>query len=153
MNAAEVLRIVDAIHRDKNIEKDIVFEGIEAALVSAEKKHRGEETEVEVRIDRESGDITTIVDGEMIDAEEAVGRIGAQTAKQVMIQKIREAERDALHEEYSELVGEMVSGMIHRYEGGARHSRPQQRRSDPAPQRTNPGRNASCQRTHSSHRV
>ena len=55
MNASEVLRIVDAIHRDKNIDKEIVFEGIEAALVSAAKKHYGEEAEIEVNIDRENG--------------------------------------------------------------------------------------------------
>jgi N utilization substance protein A len=55
----------------------------------------------------------------MLDSEETVGRIGAQTAKQVMIQKIREAERDALYDEYNELIGHMVSGVIQRYEGGA----------------------------------
>jgi len=119
MNPSEVLRIVDAIHRDKNIEKEIVFEGIEAALISAAKKHYGEEAEIEVRIDRDQGTITASCDGEPLDSEETVGRIGAQTAKQVMIQKIREAERDALHDEYSELIGEMVSGIIQRYEGGA----------------------------------
>lgn len=119
MNANEVLRIVDAIHRDKNIEQEIVFEGIEAALVSAAKKHYGEEADIVVNIDRESGEIAASCDGVELDSEETVGRIGAQTAKQVMIQKIREAERDALYEEYSELVGEMVSGVIQRYEGGA----------------------------------
>ncbi|MEQ8209585.1 MAG: transcription termination factor NusA [Lacipirellulaceae bacterium] len=119
MNASEVLRIVDAIHRDKNIDKEIVFEGIEAALVSAAKKHYGEEEEIEVDIDRESGEISATHNGTVLDSEETVGRIGAQTAKQVMIQKIREAERDALYDEYSELVGEMVSGLIHRYDGGA----------------------------------
>jgi N utilization substance protein A len=119
MNANEVMRIVDAIHRDKNIDKEIVFEGIEAALVSAAKKHYGEESEIEVRIDRENGAITGSCNGAPLDAEETVGRIGAQTAKQVMIQKIREAERDALYEEYSELIGQMVTGVIHRYEGGA----------------------------------
>jgi len=119
MNASEVLRIVDAIHRDKNIDKEIVFEGIEAALISAAKKHYGEEAEIEVKIDRENGSISASCDGEPLDSEETVGRIGAQTAKQVMIQKIREAERDALHEEYSDLIGELVSGIIQRYEGGA----------------------------------
>lgn len=119
MNAGEVLRIVDAIHRDKNIEKGIVFEGIEAALVSAAKKYYGEESDVVVQIDRESGAITATCDGEPLDSEETVGRIGAQTAKQVMIQKIREAERDALYDEYSDLIGEMVSGVVQRYEGGA----------------------------------
>jgi N utilization substance protein A len=119
MNASEVMRIVDAIHRDKNIDKEIVFEGIEAALVSAAKKHYGEESEIEVRIDRENGAITGSCNGEPLDAEETVGRIGAQTAKQVMIQKIREAERDSLYDEYSDLIGQMVTGVIHRYEGGA----------------------------------
>jgi N utilization substance protein A len=119
MNASEVLRIVDAIHRDKNIDKEIVFEGIEAALVSAAKKYYGEESDIQVEIDRQSGAITAHCNGELLDSEETVGRIGAQTAKQVMIQKIREAERDALYDEYSELVGDMVSGVVQRYEGGA----------------------------------
>jgi len=119
MNASEVLRIVDAIHRDKNIEKEIVFEGIEAALVSAAKKHYGEDRDIIVQIDREDGAITASCDGDPLDPEETVGRIGAQTAKQVMIQKIREAERDALHDEYTALIGHMVTGVIQRYEGGA----------------------------------
>jgi N utilization substance protein A len=119
MNATEVLRIVDAIHRDKNIDKEIVFEGIEAALVSAAKKQYGEEADIQVRIDREDGSISATCDGQVLDSEETVGRIGAQTAKQVMIQKIREAERDALYDEYTELIGQMVSGVIQRYEGGA----------------------------------
>ncbi|MCH2113733.1 MAG: transcription termination factor NusA [Pirellulales bacterium] len=119
MNANELLRIVDAIHRDKNIEQEIVFEGIEAALVSAAKKHYGEEADIIVQIDRTTGAIDATCDGEVLDSEETVGRIGAQTAKQVMIQKIREAERDALYDEYSDLVGEMVSGIVQRYEGGA----------------------------------
>ncbi len=119
MNPNEVLRIVDAIHRDKNIDKEIVFEGIEAALVSAAKKHYGEEADIDVKIDREDGSIAATLEGQPLDSEETVGRIGAQTAKQVMIQKIREAERDALYDEYTELQGQMVSGIIQRYEGGA----------------------------------
>jgi N utilization substance protein A len=119
MNPQEILRIVDAIHRDKNIDKEIVFEGIEAALVSAAKKHYGEEADITVNIDREDGSIRATHEGRELDSEETVGRIGAQTAKQVMIQKIREAERDALHDEYTELIGHMVSGVIQRYEGGA----------------------------------
>src|SRR5690606_19013653 len=116
MNASEILRIVDAIHRDKNINKEIVFEGIEAALVSALKKHYGEEADVQVRIARDSGAISASCDGTELPSEEVVGRIGAQTAKQVMIQKIREAERDALYDEYEEMTGYMVSGIIQRYE-------------------------------------
>lgn len=119
MNPNEILRIVDAIHRDKNIGKEIVFEGIEAALVSAMKKYYGEEAVISVNIDRQSGNVVAICDGETLPSEEVVGRIGAQTAKQVMIQKIREAERDALYDEYTEQIGDMVSGVIHRYEGAA----------------------------------
>ena len=119
MNPQEILRIVDAIHRDKNIDKEIVFEGIEAALVSAAKKHYGEEANIVVNIDREDGSIHANHDGRELDSEETVGRIGAQTAKQVMIQKIREAGARCPVDEYTELIGHMVSGVIQRYEGGA----------------------------------
>ena len=94
MDPNELLRIVDAIHRDKNIDKEIVFEGIEAALVSAAKKHYGEEADVVVEIDRITGAIRGSHDGVPMETAEIAERIGAQTAKQVMIQKIRKAERD-----------------------------------------------------------
>jgi N utilization substance protein A len=119
MDPSEILRIVDAIHRDKNIDKEIVFEGIEAALVSAAKKHYGEEADVVVEIDRTTGSIRGSHNGVAIETAEIAERIGAQTAKQVMIQKIREAERDALYNEYEELRGQLVTGVIQRYEGGA----------------------------------
>src|SRR5579862_3933656 len=119
MDPAELLRIVDTIHRDKNIDKEIVFEGIEAAIVSAAKKHYGEEEEVEVKIDRRTGTISGTHNGTPMAPEEINERIGAQTAKQVMIQKIREAERDHLYNEYDELRGQLVTGTIQRYEGGA----------------------------------
>ncbi len=119
MDPSELLRIVDAIHRDKNIDKEIVFEGIEAALVSAAKKHFGEDEEIVVQIDRTDGAITGTHNGEPLSPEEMAERVGAQTAKQVMIQKIREAERDSLFDEYEELKEQLVTGMIQRYEGGA----------------------------------
>jgi N utilization substance protein A len=119
MNPSEVLRIVDAIHRDKNIDKSIVFEGIEAALLSAAKRHYGEDHEIAIQIDRETGEITGIRDGVLMTPEDISERIGAQTAKQVMIQKIREAERDTLYDEYNELRDQLVTGVIQRYEGGA----------------------------------
>ncbi|MGY8768469.1 MAG: transcription termination factor NusA [Pirellulales bacterium] len=119
MNPSEVLRIVDAIHRDKNIAKEIVFSAIESALVSATRKYHHEDAEISIHIDREDGSITGHIDGEPVDPEETIGRIGAQTAKQVIIQKIREAERDSLHDEYHEMIGEMVNGTVHRSEGGA----------------------------------
>jgi N utilization substance protein A len=119
MNAHELLRIVDSIHRDKNIDKEIVFAGIEAALISAAKKHYGEEEDIIVNIDRRDGTITGSRNGIPLDPEETVGRIGAQTAKQVMIQKIREAERDALYDSYDTIKGQLVTGVVQRYEGGA----------------------------------
>ncbi|HTM52504.1 MAG TPA: transcription termination factor NusA [Pirellulales bacterium] len=119
MNASELLRIVDAIHRDKNVDKETVFGAIEAALVSAAKKQYGEEEDIVVQIDRKDGSISGTHNGVPLDPEETVGRIGAQTAKQVMIQKIREAERDSLYDEYHELIGQMLTGVVQRYEGGA----------------------------------
>jgi transcription termination/antitermination protein NusA len=121
MNGSEVLRIVDAIHRDKNIHKEIVFEGIEQAIVSAARKHFGEESPLEVHIDRDSGEPSVIVDAKPLEKDEIgdlLGRIAAQTAKQVIIQKIREAERDALYDEYEALRGHIVTGSITRIEGG-----------------------------------
>jgi len=122
MNGSEILRIVDAIHRDKNIDKEIVFEGIEQAIVSAARKHFGEESEINVDIDRESGEPSAQVNGTDLQPDEIgdlLGRIAAQTAKQVMIQKIREAERDSLYDEYTQMRGHMVSGSIAQVTGGA----------------------------------
>ncbi|HEY2827910.1 MAG TPA: transcription termination factor NusA, partial [Pirellulales bacterium] len=118
MNPTEVLRIVDSIHRDKNIDKEIVFQAIEAALVSAAKKQYGEDQDITVSIDRVSGAISGTHNGVALDPQETLGRIVAQTAKQVIIQKIREAERDALFDEYHELMGQMVPGVVQKYENG-----------------------------------
>ena len=69
MNGNEILRIVDAIHRDKAIDAEIVFEGIEQAILSAARKHFSEEEKLEVRIDRETGEPALICDGAMLDPE------------------------------------------------------------------------------------
>ena len=120
MNPNEVMRIVDAIHRDKNIDQEVVFQAIESAYATALRKYYGEEADVQINIDRQKGYITGTVNGEpREDIAETIGRIGAQTAKQVIIQKIREAERDALYGEYDDMLGQMVSGVVQRNEGGA----------------------------------
>ncbi|HUE74442.1 MAG TPA: transcription termination factor NusA [Pirellulaceae bacterium] len=119
MNPSDMLRMVDSIHRDKNIDKELVFQAIEAALVTAAKKHYGELSDVQVVIDRETGAVSGAHDGTVLDPEEISGRIGAQTAKQVIIQKIREAERDQLLGEYGEQIGTLVTGVVTRAEGGA----------------------------------
>ncbi|MEO1971994.1 MAG: transcription termination factor NusA, partial [Pirellulaceae bacterium] len=117
MNPNEILRIVDSLHREKNIDPEIVFHAIESAMVTAATKQYGEEMEIVVRISRENGTIEAICDGKALDPEEMIGRIGAQTAKQVIIQKIREAERDSLIEEFEEQVGQMINGIVQRNEG------------------------------------
>jgi N utilization substance protein A len=117
MKPEEILRIVDAIHRDKNIDKEIVFQAIEAALVTALARQFGETAQIAIAIDRQDGTMSGTHDGQPIESAELAGRIGAQTAKQVIIQKIREAERDAIHDEFEEQVGHMVSGVVTRFEG------------------------------------
>ncbi len=119
MNANELLRIIDTIHRDKNIDKEVIFLAIESALITAAKKQYGEESDIVVVIDRKDGSISGTHNGVPLDPEETAGRIGAQTAKQVIIQKVREAERDALYDEYDREKGQLVTGVVQRYEGGA----------------------------------
>ncbi len=115
---ADLVRIVDSISRDKNIEKDEVFADLEQAMISAVRKAHGQTDEVNVQIDRLTGDITALRNGQPIDMRE-LGRIAAQTAKQVMIQKIREAERGSIYEEFLARKGTVVTGTIARQEGGA----------------------------------
>ena len=116
--SVDLVRIVDSIHRDKNISKDILFEGIQSALTTAARKHYPEAGEIEVRIDPDSGAIEATKDGVKMDPAE-LGRIAAQTAKQVIIQKIREAERDSLFDEFEDQRGDLVTGTVQRFEGGA----------------------------------
>jgi transcription termination/antitermination protein NusA len=118
MNPNELLRIVDSLHRDKNIETEIVFQAIEAALVTAARRQYGEDSDILAQIDRESGKLQVTLDGQFLDVE-TIGRIGAQAAKQVIIQKNREAERDSLVEEFGGQIDDMVNGVVHRVEGGA----------------------------------
>jgi N utilization substance protein A len=118
MNPSEILRIVDSLHREKNIDKEVVFSAIESALVTAAKREFGEEAAIEVSIERASGTPTLVVNGDTKDMDK-FGRILAQTAKQVIIQKIREAERDALIDEYHDQIGQMINGVVQRNEGPA----------------------------------
>ena len=145
----EILMVVDAVSNEKGVEKDIIFEAIEAALASATRRKHGEDIDVRVAIDRETGDYDTfrrwkVFEDEstelefpdrelrMIDAVDVdenaepggyvevpmesveFGRIAAQTAKQVIVQKVREAEREQVVEEYQDREGEMLSGLVKR---------------------------------------
>ena len=75
MNPNEVLRIVDAIHRDKNIDKEIVIQAIEAALISAARKNYGDDADIVIQIDRNDGSIRGTMNGEpLIRAATGAGR-------------------------------------------------------------------------------
>ena len=145
----EILMVVDAVSNEKGVEKDIIFEAIEAALASATRRKHGDDIEVRVEIDRETGEYDTFqrwlvfadesteletpdCELRMIDAVDIdenaepggyveipmesveFGRIAAQTAKQVIVQKVREAEREQVVEEYQGREGEMLSGLVKR---------------------------------------
>ena len=116
--SSDILRLVDSISRDKSIDKDQLFVDLETAMASAIRKSYGEAEDVEVAIDRVSGGINAVCEGKAISLAE-LGRISAQTCKQVMIQKIREAERNSIFDEFSQRVGSIVTGTVSRYEGGA----------------------------------
>jgi N utilization substance protein A len=115
----ELLRIVENIARDKNIDKESIFVDLEEAMVSAARKHFAEpESDIVVNIDRSTGEITAFKDNVQIDIKQ-LGRIPAQTAKQVIIQKIRADERSSIYAEFVQRKGEIISGTVVRYESGA----------------------------------
>ncbi|MFH1790664.1 MAG: transcription termination factor NusA [Candidatus Omnitrophota bacterium] len=115
---SELLSILDSLEREKGINREILFEAIEAALSSAAKKILSiNRDDIIVKVDRESGSITVTSDGKIVKSDE-FGRIAAQTAKQVIIQKIREAERDVIFDDYSRKQGGITSGLVHRFEKG-----------------------------------
>lgn len=126
---SETLRILDSIARERNIERDVLIADIEQAMVSAARKHFNslDAEEFGCQMDRTTGALTIWrnrtddlgnVTREMIPIE-TLGRIPAQTAKQVMIQRFREDERESLLEEFSKRQGELVTGTAQRYEGGS----------------------------------
>ncbi len=145
----EILMVVDAVSNEKGVDKEIIFEALEAALASATRKRHGEGIDVRVAINRKTGDYDTwrrwkvfaddstelespdrelrLEDALDISKEAEVGgyvevpmesvafgRIAAQTAKQVIVQKVREAERAQVVDEYKGRVGTLVSGIVKR---------------------------------------
>src|SRR5690606_39406008 len=145
----EILMVADAVSNEKGVDKSVIFEAIEAALASATRKRYGEDIDVRVSIDRNTGEYVTfrrwkVFPDDSTELEEParelrledaleidpnaepggyvevpmesveVGRIAAQTAKQVIVQKVREAERAQVVEEYKDRVGELLSGLVKR---------------------------------------
>ena len=147
----DLLLLVDALSREKNVAKDTVFLALEMALASATKKRFKDEVDVRVEIDRESGEYhafrrwTVVPDeeheepahqiaitdavaenseaalGDVIEEPlepETFGRIGAQAAKQVILQKIRDAEREQILNDFLERGESLVTGTVKRAERG-----------------------------------
>ena len=149
MNNKEILIVVDAVSNEKGVEKEIIFDALEAALAAATRKRHGEDWDVRVAINRKTGDYETFrrwkvfaddstelqnpeaevrledgldisadaeVDGFVEQPMESVefGRIAAQQAKQVMVQKVREAERAQVIEQYEGRVASLISGVVKR---------------------------------------
>lgn len=118
MNNSELLSVLENIEREKGINKEYLFKAIESAMSSAAKKIIGsKEADVTAVIDRSTGVIRIISEGKELRSAE-LGRIAAQTAKQVIMQKIREAERDIIFDDYHKRVGSLTNGTVHRFEKG-----------------------------------
>jgi len=115
----ELLTVLDHIEREKGIKKEILINAVETALISAARKMLGHDIkdDITVKLDPETGDIKVFQGKKKIDSDE-FGRIAAQTAKQIIIQKIREAERDVIFSEYTAKIGTVISGSVHRFEKG-----------------------------------
>ena len=111
-NHAEILRYIDSIARDKEIDKEALIEGIEQAMSHALAKKYGVE-DVEMTLDRQTGEFVCNYEVSMEDQ----GRIFAMSVKQAIIGKVREAERDVIYAEYEAKLGEIVSGNVQRFEG------------------------------------
>jgi N utilization substance protein A len=122
MNTQEMMRILDSISRDRNIDRSVLIRDLEQAMVSAARKYFNtlDIEEFQCKLDPLSGKLELSRHGEPLQMPpEAFGRIAAQTFKQVMIQKFRDDERSSILEEFSKRIGEIVTGTAQRYEGGA----------------------------------
>ncbi|MEA3305847.1 MAG: transcription termination factor NusA [Candidatus Omnitrophota bacterium] len=116
MDNKELLNILEHIEREKGIDRELLFTALESALVSAGRKIVGKKTEdVSVSIDRKTGEIRVMSEGKEIKSGE-FGRIAAQTAKQVIIQKIREAEREIIYDDFTTRINSLCNGSVHRFE-------------------------------------
>lgn len=115
---SELLEVLDHIEREKGISKEVLIQAVEAALVSASKKVLGDKCEGEditVKLNSKTGAIGVFSGDKEITPPE-FGRIAAQTAKQVIIQKIREAERDVIYNEFCDRVGTITNGIAQRFD-------------------------------------
>jgi len=117
--SSELIAILEHLERERGVDKEILLAAVETAMVSAVKKAIGAKDvqNIKVEIDRENGKISAFCDNKEIKSVD-FGRIAAQTARQVMIQKIREAEKDVIYNEFVSKVGTIVSGNVYRFDKG-----------------------------------
>ena len=111
----ELLSSLEYIEKEKGIPKEILGEALRQALLSACRKTYPNRDDFEIKIDPLTCDIRLLEGGKLIEDAD-FGRIAAQTAKQVIIQKIREAERESIFDDYQKRLGEIVTGTVHRIE-------------------------------------
>jgi len=117
MNAEDLLRMIDVLHREKDIPPEVLFLGLEEAIATAVRKRLGVGEDLIVTIDRKNGEIAVEDDEGEYEFDLAdLGRIAAQACKQTFIQKVREAERDVLYDEYETRVGNLVNGTVQRFD-------------------------------------
>ncbi|RKY34985.1 MAG: transcription termination factor NusA [Candidatus Omnitrophota bacterium] len=113
----ELLSALDYIQREKGIERAVIISAIEIALLSAARKRFGNNVDLQVTIAPNTGVIVVLKDSEEVQSA-SFGRIAAQTAKQIITQKIREAESEVLFENYQKRIGDITNGIVHRFERG-----------------------------------
>jgi N utilization substance protein A len=147
----ELKRLIEQMGKDKGIEKEIIVEALESAMLTAARKKLGAKVELEAHYNEETGELEvfqfkTVVE-KVLDPETQIslqqarkeldeeaqpgdslgmrldatsfGRIAVQTAKQIIIQKVKDAERDKTYEEYKDRKGQLVNGFVQRFEGGS----------------------------------
>jgi N utilization substance protein A len=118
MNSDALLRMIDVIHRDKEIPTEVLFLALEESLALGVRKRIGAGEELVVKIDRSTGEMRIEDDEEEYELDmNQLGRIVAQSVKQGLQQRIREAERDRLFDDYETRVGSLVNGVVQRFEG------------------------------------
>jgi N utilization substance protein A len=147
---SDLSRIIDQVGKDKGIDKKILIEALEQALLAAARKKYGPKQEIEAKYNEEAGEVelfqfkTVVKDVKNPPAEIALGeareldgdveigdslgtkiditefgRIAAQTAKQVIIQRVKDAERENIFEDFKDRKGEVISGTVQRFERGS----------------------------------
>ena len=147
MTNKDLIYVIEQIGREKGIGKEVLFEAVESALLSASKKTMGLADNVRMELDRHTGSLRVFARKKVVEAvtdtkleiglEDArklngeaeledelemelppqeFGRIAAQTAKQVILQRVRDAERDAVYSEFIDKEGRIVRGVVHRVE-------------------------------------